>query len=193
MLEIDELVQDQLKRAIQTLEDEDPLAAQEVIDRDEKVNALDVKADDETVIGLPENRILEVAESISPDLLVLGGNGRSTLSKLLKGSVAEDVVRKSRIPVHVVTQTRETVKHCRSWEFRGMRSILQFLTCARRVPVYCIVQVGVFRVRHGKAQSAANGHQPGDEVQRLEDDVHGCTNAASAGCAGAVTWVVPSR
>lgn len=102
VLEIAELVQDQLKRAIQTLEDEDPLAAQEVIDRDEKVNALDVKADDETVIGLPENRILEVAESISPDLLVLGGNGRSTLSKLLKGSVAEDLVRKSRIPVHVV-------------------------------------------------------------------------------------------
>ncbi len=55
-----------------------------------------------TVIGLPENRILEVAESIAADLIVLGSNGRSVLSKLLKGSVAEDVVRKSRIPVHVV-------------------------------------------------------------------------------------------
>ena len=63
-----------------------------------------------TVIGLPETRILEVAENISADLLVLGGNGRGILSKLLKGSVAEDVVRKSPIPVHVVHTNRENVE-----------------------------------------------------------------------------------
>jgi len=31
-----------------------------------------------------------------------------------------------------------------------------------------------------------------DEVQGIEYDVHGCTNVASAGCAGATTCVVPS-
>ena len=70
-------------------------------ERQPELDCLD-NAEIMTVIGLPENRILEIAESISADLLVLGGNGRSTLSKLLKGSVAEDVVRKSQIPVHVV-------------------------------------------------------------------------------------------
>ena len=70
-------------------------------ERHPELNCLD-DAEIMTVIGLPENRILEVAESISVDLIVLGSNGRSMLSKLLKGSVAEDVVRKSQIPVHVV-------------------------------------------------------------------------------------------
>ena len=66
-----------------------------------ELNCLD-DAETMTVAGLPETRILEVAESLSADLIILGGNGRSMLSKLLRGSVAEDVVRKSRIPVHVV-------------------------------------------------------------------------------------------
>ena len=74
---------------------------EDVRERHPELNCLD-DAEIMTVIGLPENRILEVAESISVDLIVLGSNGRSMLSKLLKGSVAEDVVRKSPIPVHVV-------------------------------------------------------------------------------------------
>ena len=36
-------------------------------------------------------------------------------------------------------------------------------------------------------------NQTGNEIHRLEDDVHGRTNAAGAGCAGAAKWVVPSR
>jgi len=35
--------------------------------------------------------------------------------------------------------------------------------------------------------------QFGYEIHRLKDDVHGRTNAAGAGCAGAAKWVVPSR
>ncbi len=62
VLEIGELVQDQPKRAIKTLEDEDPVAAQEVIDRDEKVNALDVEADDELV------RLLARRQPMAKDL-----------------------------------------------------------------------------------------------------------------------------
>ncbi len=73
----------------------------DVRERHRELDCLD-DAEFMTVIGLPETRILEVAESISADLIILGSNGRSMLSKLLTGSVAEDVVRKSRIPVHVV-------------------------------------------------------------------------------------------
>ena len=60
-----------------------------------------------TVAGLPETRILEIAETVAADLLVIGSNGRSILSKLLKGSVSEQIMRKSRIPVHLVHMGQE--------------------------------------------------------------------------------------
>jgi len=43
------LGRDQLQRAVQTLKDEDPKAAGQVIDRDREMNALDVHADEEII------------------------------------------------------------------------------------------------------------------------------------------------
>ena len=45
--------------------------------------------------------IVEVARSSGADLVVMGGHGRSGLDRLLLGSVAEGVVRKSPKPVLV--------------------------------------------------------------------------------------------
>jgi hypothetical protein len=60
-------------------------------------------------------------------------------------------------------------------------------------PVFAVrskhaVEAGEVDPRFGNQRS-----KPGQKIQRLEDDVHGCTNAAGAGCAGAATWVVPWR
>jgi nucleotide-binding universal stress UspA family protein len=52
--------------------------------------------------GRPAAVILDVAEEISPDLIVIGSHGRSGLDHLLLGSVAERVLRKARCPVLVV-------------------------------------------------------------------------------------------
>lgn len=47
--ELGELGLDQLRRAVQTLRDEDTQAAQQVIERDHKMNELDVRADEEII------------------------------------------------------------------------------------------------------------------------------------------------
>jgi universal stress protein A len=49
--------------------------------------------------GDPATRILEVAKETGCDLIALGTHGRSGLSRLLMGSVAEQVVRLARCPV----------------------------------------------------------------------------------------------
>ncbi len=49
VLQIGELVRDQLKRAVASLEREDAEAAREVIERDQLVNELDIEVDDEII------------------------------------------------------------------------------------------------------------------------------------------------
>ncbi len=52
--------------------------------------------------GHPADDILKFADSAKIDLIVMGGIGKSGLEKFLLGSVAEKVVRNSKIPVMVV-------------------------------------------------------------------------------------------
>ncbi len=54
------------------------------------------------VAGLPPGRIIEVAALEKAQLIVLGTRGRTGLSSLLLGSVAEQVLQRSDIPVVVV-------------------------------------------------------------------------------------------
>lgn len=49
VIELGELGLDQLRRAVQTLKDEDTKAAGQVIERDNKMNELDVRADEEII------------------------------------------------------------------------------------------------------------------------------------------------
>ncbi len=52
--------------------------------------------------GQPAKEILKLAEEESVDIIVMGTLGRSGIEKFLLGSVADKVVRGSRIPVLVV-------------------------------------------------------------------------------------------
>lgn len=54
------------------------------------------------VSGLPATRISEVARETGAGLVVMGGNGRTSMSKLMAGSVSDKVVRKSPVPVIIV-------------------------------------------------------------------------------------------
>lgn len=54
------------------------------------------------VEGLPADEILRGARRARADLVVMGTHGRSGVSRLFMGSVAERVVRESRIPVLTV-------------------------------------------------------------------------------------------
>ena len=55
-----------------------------------------------TVEGHPADEITKFAEKNSIDLIVMGTLGKSGLDRFLLGSVAEKVVRTSKIPVLVV-------------------------------------------------------------------------------------------
>ncbi|MBW2477633.1 MAG: universal stress protein [Deltaproteobacteria bacterium] len=61
----------------------------------------------ETVIGLPFQEILAFAAQIKADLIVMGTHGRTGIEKVLVGSTAERVVRRSTVPVLTVQSSRQ--------------------------------------------------------------------------------------
>jgi nucleotide-binding universal stress UspA family protein len=60
------------------------------------------------LVGDPATSIVDLAESEGVDLIVLGSHGRTGLTRLLMGSVAEAVVRKAKCPVLTVKQPEKT-------------------------------------------------------------------------------------
>ena len=54
------------------------------------------------MVGLPVNRILEVAKKSDARMIVMGSQGRTGLKHALLGSKAEQVVHLSPIPVTIV-------------------------------------------------------------------------------------------
>jgi nucleotide-binding universal stress UspA family protein len=53
-------------------------------------------------LGRPSRTIVEYAEDEGYDQVVMGSHGRSGVSRILLGSVAETVVRRATVPVTVV-------------------------------------------------------------------------------------------
>ena len=62
----------------------------------------------EVVVGLPVNRILEVAEREGVQAIVIGAKGRTALADVLLGSKAERVVHLSPVPVVVAKTAHRT-------------------------------------------------------------------------------------
>jgi nucleotide-binding universal stress UspA family protein len=60
------------------------------------------------VEGIASPEILRLAEERSCDLIVIGSHGRTGLGRVLMGSVAEEVARKSPCPVLIVRLPHET-------------------------------------------------------------------------------------
>jgi nucleotide-binding universal stress UspA family protein len=54
------------------------------------------------VEGQPATEIIKMAETSNADMIVMGRLGRTGISKFLMGSVADKVVRHSRVPVLMV-------------------------------------------------------------------------------------------
>ncbi|MFB6179482.1 MAG: universal stress protein [Halorientalis sp.] len=61
----------------------------------------DVLVTEDTVIGKPSRSIVQYAEEHEVDQIVMGSHGRSGVTRILLGSVAENVVRGSSVPVTV--------------------------------------------------------------------------------------------
>ncbi|ELY55544.1 UspA domain-containing protein [Natronolimnohabitans innermongolicus JCM 12255] len=72
-----------------------------------EVAAEDGRPLEATVIeGSSPTAILEHGEEIGADQIVMGSEGRSGVSRMLLGSVAEGVTRRSTIPVTIVPRSR---------------------------------------------------------------------------------------
>lgn len=66
------------------------------------VEAAGREVDTATEIGRPAHEILRYADDHGADHVVMGSHGRRGLDRLLLGSVAETVLRRSTVPVTVV-------------------------------------------------------------------------------------------
>jgi nucleotide-binding universal stress UspA family protein len=62
----------------------------------------------QVVVGAPYRKIVEVAEAEQVDLIVMATHGRTGLSHLMMGSVAERVVRTAPCPVLTIRPTAAT-------------------------------------------------------------------------------------
>ncbi|GGL49806.1 universal stress protein [Halocalculus aciditolerans] len=62
----------------------------------------DVDLKTATEVGRPSRTIVDYAEENDFDHIVMGSHGRSGVSRILLGSVAEAVVRRSPVPVTIV-------------------------------------------------------------------------------------------
>jgi len=71
-------------------------------ERARELAGADVDLRTETEIGRPARTIVDVVEEGGFDHVVMGSHGREGVSRILLGSVAETVVRRSPVPVTVV-------------------------------------------------------------------------------------------
>jgi universal stress protein A len=58
-------------------------------------------------VGDPRDTIIAAADALRADLIVMGTHGRRGLSRVMMGSVAEDVIRHAPCPVLTVRARRE--------------------------------------------------------------------------------------
>lgn len=65
-------------------------------------NFKDVKASGKVVNGYAAEEILALIDNVDADLLIMGTHGRKGIDRILFGSVAEKVVKSSRVPVMTV-------------------------------------------------------------------------------------------
>ena len=63
------------------------------------------------LVGDPATAIVETAEKEDADMIVLGTHGRTGLTRLLMGSVAEAVVRRANCPVLTIKQAAKVPAH----------------------------------------------------------------------------------
>ncbi len=66
-----------------------------------------VKFRREFIVGNPADQLVDYANEHAIDLVVMGTHGRTGLSRLLMGSVAEALVRRSPCPVLTIKQPAE--------------------------------------------------------------------------------------
>jgi len=64
------------------------------------------------MVGRPDKQILKYIHTESPDLVIMGSRGKTGLGRFIVGSVAENVARRSSVPVQLIQPSdKEIPKH----------------------------------------------------------------------------------
>jgi nucleotide-binding universal stress UspA family protein len=77
------------------------------------------------VVGSPSHEIVKVATAEKVDLIVIATHGRTGLSHLVMGSVAERVVRTAPCPVMTIRPVAVTAEHGHASVLRGPHSMAE--------------------------------------------------------------------
>lgn len=78
-------------------------AVQQLASIQQQLEQLDIKVNSKIIHGVtPTIGILQIADEMNADLIIMGSHGRQGLEKVLLGSVAQNVLTQSPIPVLVV-------------------------------------------------------------------------------------------
>lgn len=67
-----------------------------------KGNFKDMNVVGKVVTGYPAEEVLSIAEAEGADMIIMGTHGRKGIDRILFGSVAEKVVKSSKVPVLTV-------------------------------------------------------------------------------------------
>jgi nucleotide-binding universal stress UspA family protein len=67
--------------------------------------------DTEFMLGYPAEKIVEIAEDLRPDLIILGAKGLRATFGILLGGVAQQVVEYARFPVLIVRAPHRSLNH----------------------------------------------------------------------------------
>ncbi|WP_254524334.1 universal stress protein [Natrinema caseinilyticum] len=71
---------------------------------EEEARSADVETTTAIRHGVPQEQVVEFAETNPVDMIVVGTAGRSGLDHLISGSVAEEIVRNAPVPVVTVRE-----------------------------------------------------------------------------------------
>lgn len=71
-------------------------------DADSLAGDYDTGIETETVHGVPQEAIIDYAENHAVDQIIMGSHGRSGVTRVVIGSVAEKVTRHASVPVTIV-------------------------------------------------------------------------------------------
>ena len=69
-----------------------------------------VRSESRLLVGEPAKTIVELADSIRADLIVVGSHGHGAISGALLGSVSRGVLHRARRPVLIVRETSQSVE-----------------------------------------------------------------------------------
>ncbi|HBP18704.1 MAG TPA: hypothetical protein DEA08_13070 [Planctomycetes bacterium] len=123
-----------------------------------KLRLVDLRWSVETLVeeGDPAEQILQVAEREAVDLIALASHGHTGLTRLVRGSVAERVLRSASAPVLICTPTSSQPEGVSRGPFQRILVPLDGSECAGQiVPLagamafLCEAQLVLFHVRTG--------------------------------------------